>query len=188
MTTVVYAIKNCINGSQYIGITQVGIHKRLIQHCSAAKLHAKTYIQRAINKYGKENFTITAIDSFSLRADACAAEKRYIIVHNSFSPFGYNLTTGGEDGTMARESVLVQLNKRRGTKRTPEQRALMSSRRKGKCIGNTNGRRKLTAESVAEIKSLLRDKVSYAAIARIYNVDATNICGINHGDKWRHIN
>lgn len=91
----IYIITNTVNAKQYVGITK-RLKVRWQQHKSAngsaPALHA------AIKKYGVENFAFT---HFASAKDVDAAgdiERMLIKEHNTLSPNGYNLTTGGEGG------------------------------------------------------------------------------------------
>ncbi len=92
----IYIVTNTVNGKQYIGITN-SLSKRWNKHKnamgSAPALHA------AIKKYGFSAFVFTHIaDAFDSEA-AKKIEIMLIAEHNTISPHGYNLTSGG-DGTL----------------------------------------------------------------------------------------
>jgi group I intron endonuclease len=60
---IVYLIRNDINKKIYIGQTSKNIATRFMQHTSSAKKQRNNCykLENAINKYGKENFTIEEI-------------------------------------------------------------------------------------------------------------------------------
>jgi group I intron endonuclease len=98
----IYIITNIVNAKQYVGITN-SISKRWNKHRnakgSAPALHA------AINKYGLDSFIFTHIaDSFGSES-AKDIERMLIKQHNTLSPHGYNLTSGG-DGTLEPSEAL----------------------------------------------------------------------------------
>ena len=83
-----------INNKVYIG-QSVNPEHRFVAHCSRAKNDEdNSHIHAAIKKYGKENFTLEIIewtDDYNNR------ERYWIKKLNSKSPFGYNITDGGEE-------------------------------------------------------------------------------------------
>lgn len=89
----IYKVTNLINNKVYIGLTTQGIKKRWYQHCHM--LTGSTYLKRAINLYGSQNFIIEVIDIASTEQELQDLEIMYIAEYNSLSPNGYNLTTGG---------------------------------------------------------------------------------------------
>lgn len=94
----IYIITNNINNKQYVGQTLKDVHTRFIGHCSN-KPH--TYIDRAIHKYGKENFTVEQLERVvgrsreDVKETLDYLERMYISKYDSISPNGYNVDTGG---------------------------------------------------------------------------------------------
>ena len=94
MTCGIYMIKNKIDGKMYIG-QAVNIEKRWRQHCGGCY---DTYIDRAIQKYGKDNFELIILrecknDSILLNE----LEQYYIKKYNTYEDkYHYNLTPGGD--------------------------------------------------------------------------------------------
>ena len=64
---VIYCYTNKINNKSYIGRTE-NIHKRWLRHISElnSNKHHCLHLQRAWNKYGKDNFTFSIIQSICL--------------------------------------------------------------------------------------------------------------------------
>ena len=56
----IYKITNKINGKSYIGQTITPIRVRMYKHYSQSKI-ATTGVDYAIQKYGRENFTVEQI-------------------------------------------------------------------------------------------------------------------------------
>lgn len=87
------------NGKSYIGLTKIGMKRRLRQHISGAKKNCKTAFQRALIKY---NFKVQScvLNTCETLKEANELEKHYIKVFNTFSgdkgSKGYNQTRGGE--------------------------------------------------------------------------------------------
>ncbi|MBQ7453683.1 MAG: GIY-YIG nuclease family protein [Selenomonadaceae bacterium] len=105
---VVYLILNKLNGKMYVGQTVQSLKNRMARHLSGDQ-----YIDRALKKYGLENFYYGVIKSCASKAEMDYWERFFIAALKTKSPIGYNFTDGGE-GTV-------------GIERTPEQRAKLSA-------------------------------------------------------------
>ena len=88
----IYLLTNTVNGKRYVGVTSKGVLARWKQHCYTAKCKAVTYLHRAINKYGKESFTVGHIAS-ALNPTVAVEFERDVI--KQYAP-EYNQTNGGE--------------------------------------------------------------------------------------------
>lgn len=87
------------NGKQYIGKTFGALQDRMYAHkiCNDNCLFHK-----AIRKYGWDDFEWDVLYKSEDEASLYQKEKLYIKLYNSYLPFGYNMTTGG-DGNYSRE-------------------------------------------------------------------------------------
>lgn len=87
----IYLYTNKINGMKYVGQTICRLQKRHWEH-----LHRdNSYIDRALRKYGEENFTLEVLeDGIEDRAVLNEREMYWIAKYDSFNN-GYNLTRGG---------------------------------------------------------------------------------------------
>lgn len=104
----VYLLTNNTNQKKYVGIT-VNLKHRLSCHISGKDNFA---IQKALNKYGTENFGLRIL--FVLREENAKMAERELIKHlGTRSPRGYNLTDGG-DGTLG--AVLTKKHRQAVTK------------------------------------------------------------------------
>lgn len=83
----IYKITNKINGKVYIGQTIRSLKKRFNEHCN----NKKSTISKAIQKYGKENFTIEEIDGANNQSELNYKEWLLIYKFNSLTPNGYNI-------------------------------------------------------------------------------------------------
>lgn len=113
---IVYKITNLINGKIYIGRTTKPLQKRWGVHCCHAIKNYKpnkSYIQRAIKKYGKENFIIEEIAKCNSLEELYNKEIDYIKLFNSINPRkGYNLlvdSTSGKGLTFLSEESRMKL-------------------------------------------------------------------------------
>lgn len=95
-----YLITCKVNQKQYIGQTSTTVQKRFYEHLQKASIDIN-YFHNAILKYGKDNFSISIIDSVSssnpdeLQEILNKGEIYYIAKYNTIAPNGYNLTQGG---------------------------------------------------------------------------------------------
>ena len=90
----IYKITNKLNNKSYIGQTGNTIKDRMKKHYSNAKV-AKTGIDCAIGKYGRENFIVEEICSCD-NSQLNELERYYIQYYNTYND-GYNQTIGGQD-------------------------------------------------------------------------------------------
>ena len=94
----IYKIVNILNNKIYIGKSS-DIEKRWkehIRHSKSEHSRRKSPIHKAINKYGKENFTIELIEE----VEATKLDERevyWISFYDSYNK-GYNCTKGGQNG------------------------------------------------------------------------------------------
>lgn len=107
----IYKITNLINQKVYIGQTVYDIQKRFRGHIASSykKEHRKkTYISRAIKKYGEINFVCELITCASSKSELNFLEKFYIRYYNSFyyTGLGYNVAEGGYGGATNNNKVL----------------------------------------------------------------------------------
>src|SRR5208282_461224 len=96
----VYKIVNKINGKIYIGKT-VNVEERWLMHIYHAQSKCLYPLQKAIKKYGKDNFEISILENFESEDIALDREKFWITefktnVSKYGNEFGYNLTDGGD--------------------------------------------------------------------------------------------
>jgi len=113
----IYKITNCINEKVYIGqaVSHIlntkryrpyGMEGRFRSHVSEAFSDKKCqchYLNNAIRKYGKDNFTVELLHTCEL-FEADDLESSEILRHNSLFPDGYNLNTGGKSARHTEES------------------------------------------------------------------------------------
>jgi len=96
----IYSIKNKINNKVYIGKTK-NLYYRKYQHFGElnSNKHKNTYLQKAFNKYGKDNFEFTVIEYCD--SEILGKREYFWISHYNACDRtkGYNLEGLNEDGS-----------------------------------------------------------------------------------------
>ena len=100
----IYCITNTLNNKTYIGQTiQRPSHRWAHHKCANNRKHVDTYIDRAIAKYGEENFRFEVIDTIvknnkeELFPLLDKLEISYINkYHSLWNDNGYNISSGGQ--------------------------------------------------------------------------------------------
>jgi group I intron endonuclease len=90
---VIYKVTNKLTGKSYIGQTTIKLKNRWAWHLD--KRSHCIALKKALEKYGKENFSLEEIASYSNLEDLNNAEEYYIELYNTLVPNGYNLKFGG---------------------------------------------------------------------------------------------
>jgi len=117
----IYKITNQVNGKFYVGRTIKSLQHRFRNHCyEALERNSTIYFNKAIRKYGKENFIIEQIEI----CDPNSIGQREMFWISELSPH-YNQTLGGDGGML-------------GFKHSEETKNLLSEKRMGKFVGNKN--------------------------------------------------
>jgi group I intron endonuclease len=135
----IYCIRNLINGKVYVGQAQY-VARRLYEH----KYHLErnsdkcTVLQRAINKYGLENFEFSTLEECRLE-ELSEREIFWIAEFRSNNKdYGYNLSSGGETGLRGYKfptsfgDALSKIKLSQHRVMSDEQKAKISSTQKGK--------------------------------------------------------
>ncbi len=92
---IIYKITSKTSGKSYIGKTKLTISGRFKQHISEAHNKCKLHFQKAINKYGEDDFELEILENVT-EENWRMREKYWILYFNSFLGEGYNMTSGGE--------------------------------------------------------------------------------------------
>jgi len=163
----IYQITNTTNGDFYIGKTINTPEERFQGHVYSANSKSKTYLHNAIRKYGKEAFTITALESGFDNEDALnEAEIRYI---SELSP-QYNMTKGGEGisgftFTQSEETRKKMSESKKGKKRRPfteEHKRKISESKKGKKLSEECKRKISESKKGRKFSEEVKEKISDA--------------------------
>lgn len=188
----IYLIKSLIQNKVYIGKTKNFVKRRWTHLNELNKgIHKNYYLQKSWNKYGKDNFIFEFIKATNLE-NLCKEEIEFIIEYNSFIPNGFNLTKGGEGGTMPPEIIEKVRIKNLGKKRSQKTKDLISAGNKG---------RKRTIEQRLNLSKIFKGRKSHFAtfnftkakdyifvspekeIVKIHNL--SNFCKSNNLNKGR---
>lgn len=150
----VYAIVNLINSKIYVGCTTSTLKTRFRKHISAAYKQNKYTIQKAIVKYGKDNFAIRKMGEFSSKQDMIQAEIYWIKFFNTYrSYYGYNETLGGELFFLGRShSIESKLKMSLASKNKPKS---ISHR---KSLSEANIGNILSEETKIKLSKIMKDK------------------------------
>lgn len=124
---VVYLVTNLLNGKVYVGRTIHAIHTRWIQHCHDARRGGRSYLHRAIRKYGRASFATSVLAACFSLDELYAQEAHFIKLLDSCNPRrGYNRTFGG-DGCTPTAEVRQQMSRaHKGIKLSEEHRQRIS--------------------------------------------------------------
>ncbi len=120
----IYVIKNSINDKCYIGQTRNSIEHRWNEHKKQANTRNQA-LYLAMKKYDIKNFYVNEIEEISNEL-LDEQEKFWIKELNTISPYGYNMTYGGDSNPMhipeiAQKVSLMLIGDKNPTKR-PEVR------------------------------------------------------------------
>lgn len=95
----IYVHMNLLNGKSYVGQTTAGMEKRWKSHLQCARSCKtpayRTLLAKAIRKYGADAFESALLSVAGSQAHLDNLEKVWIILLQSKSPNGYNLSDGG---------------------------------------------------------------------------------------------
>lgn len=230
----VYIITNLINNKKYIGLSTNKKKSLRKTYYGSGKL-----IKKAIEKYGKENFTKEIVKEFENEKD-CREYERYLIQENNAvqSELYYNLAPGGYGGS-PKGRLLSEEQKQRmrtlnlGRKRNKEACHNISIAKKGikqskeSCdkkstsmkvyhknlsdddrlivnnkisialagkITKNETKEKLSRlnakhsdEVVIEIFYMIKDKVPYSKISKIYDISPSQITSIKNKKTYKWV-
>lgn len=131
MEGIIYEYRNNLNGMVYIGQSNDFASRKRCHRWLSLNGDDNSYIHRAMRKYGEENFTISVVE----RCEVEQLDDREIYWINErkcMSPYGYNLSTGGNRPIMSEETRQKISNGRKGMVFTDEHRKNLSLSHMGK--------------------------------------------------------
>lgn len=104
---IVYLARNRVNGKGYVGKTERALEVRQKEHHAAARQGSMLAFHCALRKHGVDSFEWTTLMELSEFTDKDEArqylntrEREFIRLFETFGPRGYNLTEGGDGGTL----------------------------------------------------------------------------------------
>ena len=111
---VVYLAINKINNKGYVGITNQTYKARWGQHKRESKKeNPKCVFQKALKKYGIENFEWSFLQNNLSKEDAKKWEKMWIkLLGTHITEYGYNVSWGGDLGTPHSEETKKKMSNR----------------------------------------------------------------------------
>lgn len=148
---VVYEVRNAVNGHRYIGYTARGLKQRERQHRQTANARGKRghLLHSAIRKYGHENFVFEVLCDFQGDEELAKAYEYEAIA--KYKP-EYNISYGGEGGTLPEETRKKIGDANRGRKMPPSHRE--------KRVAFLTGR-KHTEETLAKMSAVQKGHPGY---------------------------
>ncbi|MBD3878534.1 MAG: GIY-YIG nuclease family protein [Quinella sp. 1Q5] len=141
MCGVIYKITNSLNGRSYVGKTTRFVEERFGEHA-----HCKKFlVDKAICKYGRENFLVEVIEECETIQQINEREIFWIAELNCKVPNGYNLTDGGEGNLNPSSETRAKMSAAQsgenhpmyGKHHKPETIVKMSATRRGKHLSET---------------------------------------------------
>ena len=109
-TYYIYKATNRINGKSYIG-QAINFKKRKNEHLYVrdARHDPNSIFHKALDKYGADNFDWEILGTIPGKYFADAFERSMIQEYNTYKPNGYNMTKGGDGGSMWNAIPVVRL-------------------------------------------------------------------------------
>lgn len=137
ITNVIYKFKNKINNKIYIGQTTNSVRTRVMEHMTSNRPWTKArkgYFQRALHKYGFENFEFTILEQCQNSEDLDIREVYWIGYYKSDDKvYGYNMTPGGggnKNKEFLQENIKRLTAVNTGSKKSQKTKELISKKAK----------------------------------------------------------
>lgn len=160
------------SGKVYIGIAKDVRHR---WRNNGTGYRGSTRIWYAIQKYGWDNFLHETVAKNLTRDEACEMEITLIKKYNATDPnFGYNLTSGGQHGTLSQESIEKLRKSQTGHPISDKVRLILTESHKIPIVCIETQEVFASAADAADKMRLCRSSVSKAAIGK------QNTCGGFH--------
>lgn len=126
----VYLLKNTVNGKVYVGQTWQTLNERWK---NGAGYKNCVLLQRALDKYGPDNFLYEVVGLASSQENADYLEVYFIEFYHSLDrKYGYNLKTGGSNGKPSEETRQKLSTANLGKTLSSDHRQKISDAHKGK--------------------------------------------------------
>lgn len=205
----IYIIKNKINTKCYIGQSK-DVTQRFQSHCKPTSAKDNSLIDKAIAKYGRENFYYELLESQVENYNE--REKYWIKKLNTLKPNGYNIQEGGEepphyygiDSPNSKFNSEQELQNLKDDLKNTNYSLSTIAKKYGvskktvlrinqgvnhHCNSETyplrvtpNPTGKLTRNQIIEIIDILKNTyMNYEEICKIYQISVSEVKGINNG-------
>lgn len=198
----IYKITNKIDGKIYIGQTlNKDPWKRIKKHLIIRKIRP-SYISKAINHHGKENFTFEIICSAFDQSGLNDLEQHFISYYNSLAPNGYNFASGGKAMGHLHEETKKKIGNKaktyynnhehpfKGKKFSKDHLESLSKARKGfDSPRRKEARKKAIEKQMLKIKAInikTKEEITFNSIAecaRSLNLDQTCVSRASRGSS-----
>lgn len=178
----VYIIVNNINSKPYIGWTSKTISHRFDGHVKNLKRkNSNTKFQKAMRKYGWENFYICKLKTFFSKEEAIEYEIKFIKKYDSCY-YGYNSTLGGE-GTVGLKIKFSKLHRKR------LRNAMLGNKRRLGHKHSENSKKKMSKTRKGMKHSIkTKNKISLSHKGKKFSKEHINNLSISHvkcaSKKW----
>ena len=164
----VYITTNLINNKQYVG-------KHINESINDNYLGSGQILNKAINKYSKNNFKREILEICSSEEELNEKEIYWIVEKNTLHPNGYNLTSGGTGGdtftcnpnkekirknrsaaikkywdNLSKEDKKIRISKIKGKKRSEESKKRYSKAKKGYKMSEVHKERMIKSVKLAK--------------------------------------
>ncbi len=176
-----YYIENKINGEMYIGYTKrKKIEERWYHHCSAYS-HCRL-MKEAIQKFGKDNFTINVIAIYDNEVIVDQEETYWI---EQLNP-AYNIKSGGSRGKHSEDTKNKIGSAKVGNKYGFKSGEHSWNKGLSKDQQPNYGNSKFIKEQISEMIQLRDNGLSFNAIGRHFNCCHTTVRRIYLSLKEQH--
>ena len=184
----IYRVENKVNGKLYIGQT-ICPNNRRKQHFSKT-FHGNPALDRAVLKYGRENFDFSIIEELETLKEANLQEHYWVSKLGTLVPSGYNLKEGGDAGgpdspqtkEKKRQSKLGQRNHFYGKEHSDESKQKISLAKIGVSIQLSNEDRKRRKDQMIRMnKSRIGKNLSLEQRQKI----SMSVRGRTHSEKTK---
>jgi group I intron endonuclease len=178
----IYVITNLLNQKKYVGLTTKSLKERFQAHLNKAIIE-RSAVQRAIKKYGKENFIIEELDIAHSKEELYKKEEFWISKLNTFLGYGYNLTNGGGGITEMSQEIKDKISKSKTGKSVPKLKGLKRSKDQKLYISRQMGSRPVKGTHKETGKVIYLD---YVTQGREYNFNPSLISAVIYGKRSHH--
>lgn len=175
----IYKLTNKLNRKSYIGLTTKTLSERFEAHSGRA-ISEKSAVQKAIRKYGKENFSIIEIDNANSKEELIAKEIFWIKEFNTFNGFGYNLTFGGDGIINMSQEIKDKISKTKKGKSIPKLKGREITREQRILISKTLGGKKVRMFNPETNDEIMLDFVNEA---RNFGFNPSNVISVCKGNR-----